>query len=442
MSNVETKLPDEFGLPSIEQVSKPAEVVEIKRGKVIHPRAKTQHSAGELAVNASVDTGLIPKAKTKEKSLAYEDTPFARLQRLFKHSEEVNAAVHEATKDSRHQTTFREDDGLSTYLNNAGSYSHPEKEAVIKLFQDIEPGIEILKKVADKDVAELPPEDQEVLIKAAIAHEIMAVTNLKLVVSIARKYSKYTDRVPMDDLIQEGNFGLLHTISKFDYRKGFRFSTYATWWIRQAIERGIASQSRTIRVTQRVHDDANVIRQVTTEFMIDNGRLPTVDELVEFSGIKKHLIPITKARGSYYYSSLDAPLNSDGDSVTTLGDVVGYDRENPGIDSSINLMSARDELQRLFDRANDLSDELRVLIAMRNGLPLEPFKDLVFIRQEDEEFIRTSVREIIDAMPDNGIYSLELCASLFGYRQEYIARKERRILARLRKAADFLAQED
>ena len=270
----------------------------------------------------------------------------------------------------------------------------------------------------------------------------MAVTNLKLVVSIARKYSKYTDRVPMDDLIQEGNFGLLHTISIFDFRIGFRFSTYATWWIRQAIERGIASQSRTIRVTQRVHDDANVIRQVTTEFMIDNGRLPTVDELVEFSGIKKHLIPITKARGSYYYSSLDAPLNSDGDSVTTLGDVVGYDRENPGIDSSINLMSARDELQRLFDRANDLSDELRVLIAMRNGLPLEPFKDLVFIRQEDEEFIRTSVREIIDAMPDNGIYSLELCASLFGYRQEYIARKERRILARLRKAADFLAQED
>jgi len=439
MSNVETKLPSEFAPLPIEPLNVETKIVEIAQAKVIRPRAKIQRDIGEQVVNATLASEPEEDLKPKEKLVAYEDSQFARLQRLFQANQEVKNAVHETTKNPSHQFSVREDDGLSIYFNQTGSFTHPEKDEAIELYKKIEPGIEILEKVSDDDITKLSTRDQEILKTAAIAHEIVTITNLKLVISIASRYNKYNDQLPFEDRIQEGNFGLLHAISKFDYRRGFKFSTYATWWIRQSIDRAIATQSRMIKVPIGVHDDANIIRQASLEFIDNNGRPPTVEELVEFTGIKKDDIILTQARGGFYHKSLDEPLNSDSDSKTTLGDLVGHDRENPGIDASINIMTVNDELQRLFDAAaNKLSDEHRVLISMRHGLPLDQFKDLIFERYYGDKIIRTSVKEIIEIRPENGIYSITKCAKIFGRSSRDINKQERFIMLQLRESANSL----
>jgi RNA polymerase sigma factor (sigma-70 family) len=412
----------------------------------IHSRTQTLQNLGEQALDGSVGSGPEPKQefepdpdpepvpkKTNEKT-KYIDTTFARLQRLFKTDKQVNRAVYRATRNPAHQSAIREDDGISLYFNNAGSFSYPDKDGVIELFKDMEPGIKILEKIDDSNIAELSPEELEVLKKAAIAHEIMAVTNLKLVISIARGYNNRSDKIPFDDLIQYGNFGLFHAISKFDYRRGFRFSTYATWWIRQSIVRGISSQSGMIVVPQGVHNDAETIRKTSLEFIDDNGRSPTIDELEEITCIKKDDIIVAQTYGNYYIASLDAPLNDDG--PTTVGDLIGSERGNPDTDDSVNLTAIRDQLKSLHDAAGDITNEDWVLLSMRRGLPLDDFKDLVFERTYGDKTTVISVKQIIEKRPPNGIYSIIKCAEIFGCSTRHISRSEASTMLRLRESAN------
>jgi RNA polymerase primary sigma factor len=127
-----------------------------------------------------------------------------------------------------------------------------------------------------------------------VAKERMINSNLRLVVSIATRYQGHG--VPLGDLIQEGVLGLNRAVEKFDWRRGFKFSTYATWWIRQACQRAISNQSRTIRIPAHVHERRLKLARLGREFELQHGREPTAEELAEASGFK--LVHVDEALGA------------------------------------------------------------------------------------------------------------------------------------------------
>ena len=140
-----------------------------------------------------------------------------------------------------------EEDLVRLYLTDIGQYPLLTKEGEVRLAQQIEAGVEARTALAAKDDSLAPARKRELkrnLKRGDDAQRTFVQSNLRLVVSIAKKYQ--ASGLPLLDLIQEGNLGLMHAVEKFDWRKGFKFSTYATWWIRQAITRGIANTGRTI----------------------------------------------------------------------------------------------------------------------------------------------------------------------------------------------------
>jgi RNA polymerase sigma factor (sigma-70 family) len=223
----------------------------------------------------------------------------------------------------KHVKARREDrdyeDLVRLYLEDVGRHDLLTKDDEIRLAQAIETGNEARTKL--EATKKLTPTQRRTLRRAVRqgeeAHRQFVNSNLRLVVSIAKKYQ--SSGLPLLDIVQEGNLGLIHAVDKFDWRKGFKFSTYATWWIRQAIQRGIANSARVIRLPVHAGDMLSALLKLRAQLEGTLGRTPTLAELAGEAEL-----PLEKVVEVLRYAvdtvSLDEPVRDDGDAE--LGDFV------------------------------------------------------------------------------------------------------------------------
>ena len=254
-----------------------------------------------------------------------------------------------------------EEDLVRLYLTDIGQYPLLTKEDEVRLAQKIEKGVEAREKLSTSE--ELTAKEKSDLKRldrnGARAEKKFVQSNLRLVVSIAKKYQ--ASGLPLLDLIQEGNLGLMHAVEKFDWRKGFKFSTYATWWIRQAITRGIANTGRTIRLPVHAGDTLARLQKARTRLELKYGRPATMTELA--ADVEMPEDKITEAlRFANEPLSLSEPLREDGDAE--LGDVV----EDRGAASPFEVAATSllpDEIARLLA---PLDEREREILKLRFGL--------------------------------------------------------------------------
>jgi RNA polymerase primary sigma factor len=252
-------------------------------------------------------------------------------------------------------------DPVRLYLNEIGRYPLLTAQQEVELAMHMEAGQKAAARLAAEEG--LSEEDRAFLEHEARmgeeAHQQLVQSNLRLVVALARRY--VGRGMALLDLIQEGNVGLIRAVERFDYRRGFKFSTYATWWIRQSISRAIADQGRTIRMPIHVLDAVNKLTRSQRELTQMLGRAPTIEEVAGDLDLEVERV-VELTRIALDTVSLETPVGEDEDG--TLGDLVeDVDSERPADVASFT--SLQDQLAEALEGLNEREREVLI---MRFGL--------------------------------------------------------------------------
>ncbi|MCY3946532.1 MAG: sigma-70 family RNA polymerase sigma factor [Anaerolineaceae bacterium] len=301
--------------------------------------------------------------------------------------------------DLGYQQALESDDVVGLYLKEAGRVSLLTAEEEVELAQRMEAG-DFARERLDCEGQSLPLDDvytlQDIVDDGEAAQEHLVRANVRLVISVAKKY--IGRGVPFLDLIQEGNIGLIRATNKFEYQRGHKFSTYATWWIRQAVSRAVADQGRTIRVPVHMGDQLNRMRRFQLQLTQELGRDPSIAELA--SGMEttpdkvEDLMEISRRP-----VSLEAPIDEDGDS--TFGDFV-EDVNSPAPADEVASHLLHEQLDEALDR---LPEREAQILRLRYGLE------------------------------DGRVYTLEEVGQTIGVTRERVRQLEAQALNRLRQSS-------
>jgi RNA polymerase nonessential primary-like sigma factor len=300
------------------------------------------------APSYDLDTASRTTMTTTASTTTTATTATAATTRTVSHDEDLDAQGPSA-------------DLVRVYLNGIGKTALLTAEQEVELAKRIEAGV-FAAHVLESDVEMSPQRRKDlrmVVRDGGRARNHLLVANLRLVVSLAKRY---TGRgMPLLDLIQEGNLGLIRAVEKFDYTKGFKFSTYATWWIRQAISRGMADQGRTIRLPVHLVEQVNKLSRLKRELHQQLGRDATLAELANESGIPEEKIAdlLDHARDPV---SLDMPVGSDEEAP--LGDFI-EDAESTSAEAAVVAGFMHDDINRVL---RTLDDREQTVVRLRYGL--------------------------------------------------------------------------
>jgi RNA polymerase primary sigma factor len=318
------------------------------------PRTPKHAVISEAAVQSLIEKGRARGFVTHAEMLAMFpaiEKDITGLETLYERLEGLSINVIESSKvfDSKEAKVYEEkkrietefddsaSDNVQMYLKEIGRYPLLSGEEEIDLAKRIEHGDDA-------------------------ARSKLAVSNLRLVVSIAKKYVGRSANLSLLDLIQEGNIGLFKAVEKFDYHKGFKFSTYATWWIRQAITRALADQGRTIRIPVHMVETINKYQQVVRRLVQDLGRDPLPEETAAEMGIEvdkiRHIIKISQDT-----VSLEAPVGDEDDDSSLANFVPDEDTISPAVSAQRKILK-----QYITDIVNDLTPREQKILDMRFGL--------------------------------------------------------------------------
>lgn len=300
--------------------------------------------------------------------------------------EEMREKVETATaKDDGKKKSYTED-SIRLYLQEIGRIRLLRADEEIELARKIADLLELERTRTElqatigceptdeewaEEVGEALPKFRRRLMLGRRAKEKMVQSNLRLVVSIAKKYMNRG--LSFQDLIQEGSLGLIRAAEKFDHEKGYKFSTYATWWIRQAITRAIADQSRTIRLPVHLYETISRIKKTTKILSQELGRKPTEEEIAERMEMTIEKLRFI-AKSAQLPISLETPIGKEEDS--RLGDFIEADGETPEDEVSKSLL--REDLEDVLDT---LSPRERDVLRLRYGLEDGRMKTLEEIGQ-------------------------------------------------------------
>ncbi len=326
----------------IKKVSKP---IKIKKTK----KAADELIKIERLIKKGKDKGfvtfdeILKEFPTAEDNIIFLDSLYDRLNVLgidiLESGGLLEMPVEETGKKYSYSKSDSSYDSIQMYLKEIGQYPLIPGSMEKELAKRIEQG--------DED-----------------AKNLLAKANLRLVVSIAKKYANRSPDLTLLDLIQEGNLGLFKAVDKFDWTKGYKFSTYATWWIRQAITRALADQSRTIRVPVHMVETIAKYKQVVRRLTQDLGREPLAEEIaMEMNLDVEKVYQIEKIDQATV--SLENPVGDDGDDgKSKLGDFIADDKIiAPDMESSRRII--QDQVKEIL---GDLPPKERKILEMRHGL--------------------------------------------------------------------------
>lgn len=284
------------------------------------------------------------------------NTPQSRIRVQITTADSYNGPVYTQSSPSKRrgakalfinetvESLIKDDDLLGLILKDLVETALLTAKEEVELFKRIEKGRRAEKMLKGK--TNLSPDLHEKYVQSVedgkTAREHMIKANFRLVISIAKRYRG--KGLLFEDLIQEGNLGLMKSVEKFDYKQGYKFATYATWWIRQFITRAIVDQGRTIRIASHMHEAIQAMLKTINQFKQERGRRPSLEEITELTG---HKLPKVKLmlRAAPFTISIETPVGDDGESE--LGDII-EDKDAVDPLENVNKSMLRDRVEEIL----------------------------------------------------------------------------------------------